>query len=247
MAIRHTRIPAISHVAREAAAAAISGGQYELAIEWLEQGRSIIWSQFDHLRTSFEDVKKADEELGAELSRVARALDASTFQVTELSFRNSITEKVERHDQIRANHELARTWESLLDKVRAISGFEDFLKPVTFAQLIKSLRCFPVVVLNVHATRCDALVLTGKDNSPVIHIPLASFSLEKASELREALMSSWQLKVRQGPEPGVRHGRPVSAKQQVMKAVLLDLWLSLVKPIVVALGYQVSRYSLNVS
>jgi hypothetical protein len=41
-------------VASEAAAAAISAKQYNTALEWLEQGHSIVWNQFLQLRTPFD-------------------------------------------------------------------------------------------------------------------------------------------------------------------------------------------------
>lgn len=51
IADRHQHLVKIGKIAREAAAAAISVGQFDQALEWLEQGRSIVWTQILQLRT----------------------------------------------------------------------------------------------------------------------------------------------------------------------------------------------------
>ncbi|KAG9074148.1 hypothetical protein FRC06_010901, partial [Ceratobasidium sp. 370] len=65
----------IKNVATEAAAAAISLQRYEFAIEWLDQGRSIMWGQSLQLRRRLDDLAAANPTLAELLKQSARELD----------------------------------------------------------------------------------------------------------------------------------------------------------------------------
>ena len=56
---RYQDISSIGDAVAEAAAAAISLGEPNLALEWLEQGRSIVWGQILQLRTPLGDLRQA--------------------------------------------------------------------------------------------------------------------------------------------------------------------------------------------
>ncbi|PKV94018.1 CHAT domain-containing protein [Amycolatopsis echigonensis] len=55
---------------------------------------------------------------------------------------------------------LAREWDELVDQVRQIPGFEDFLRAPRLEALLPAARCGPVVVVNVSRYRCDAIIVT---------------------------------------------------------------------------------------
>lgn len=55
---------------------------------------------------------------------------------------------------------LAQEWDGLLDEVRALPGFETFLRPPTYDDLLQAAAHGPVVTVNVSEWRCDAFVLT---------------------------------------------------------------------------------------
>ena len=56
---------------------------------------------------------------------------------------------------------LAREWDELVEKVRKLDGFEDFLKPPLLERLLPAAEAGPVVVVNVSRWRCDALIVTA--------------------------------------------------------------------------------------
>lgn len=56
---------------------------------------------------------------------------------------------------------LAREWEDLLAGVRAFPGFEAFLRPPSYEELLQAAAQGPVVTVNVSKWRCDALFLTS--------------------------------------------------------------------------------------
>jgi hypothetical protein len=56
---------------------------------------------------------------------------------------------------------LAREWDDLVDEVRGLPGFEEFLRPPKIESLLGAAKNGPVVVLNVSRWRCDALIVTA--------------------------------------------------------------------------------------
>jgi hypothetical protein len=184
---RHSELTSMGNIASEAAATAISAEQYDTALEWLEQGRSIVWSQLLDLRTPVDAIREKESGLADDLVRVSQALehagnrDTGTQDLSPRSNQNLSMEQVAQ-----GHRRLAEEWERLVERARAIPGFEDFLRPKKLVQLRSAAKAGPVVVVNAHKQCCDALVLMpGLDE--VMHIPLDDFSCEKGQELHQSL------------------------------------------------------------
>ncbi|TFY69354.1 hypothetical protein EVJ58_g453 [Rhodofomes roseus] len=130
----------------------------------------------------------------------------------------------------------AEEWDRLMAQARAIPGFEDFLRPRTFAQIKEALDRSPVVIVNTDQLQCDALVLIeGLDD--VIHIPLDSFSLDHAQRLHRGLshlLSASNLRRRT-----TRAAKMISTDSSVasVENVLAELWQRVVKPILDSLAF----------
>lgn len=54
---------------------------------------------------------------------------------------------------------LAREWDELVEQVRKLKGFEDFLRPPELKTLLPAAAKGPVVIVNVSRWRCDALIV----------------------------------------------------------------------------------------
>jgi hypothetical protein len=125
-------------------------------------------------------------------------------------------------------------------KSSCYTHFEDFLRPASCSTLLKHLPdSGPVVVINIHKDRSDALALLSGAKKP-LHIALHEFSYEKADKLHHDLKDHlFNSGVRMhGSEPdtrGLHYKSPA-----VIKDILAQLWTFLVKPILNALGYSVS-------
>lgn len=65
---------------------------------------------------------------------------------------------------------LAREWDELVEQVRGIEGFGDFLRPPRLETLLPAADGGPVVIINVSRWRCDALVVT-KAGVGVVELP----------------------------------------------------------------------------
>ncbi|KAG9080736.1 hypothetical protein FS749_007920 [Ceratobasidium sp. UAMH 11750] len=230
----------LGNLALEAAASAIEHQSYDLAVEWLDEGRSVVWNQLLQIRTPLDRLFEQHPLLAQGLSRVAQELEQiSSSEPTDLSL--SLYAPVsERLGQRR--HRLAEQWERLIDEVRSLPGFQSFLKPKKLAELAIAAQSGPVAIVNVYKNRCDALVL-HRDSDLVIHIPLPSFSHTKALEARTQLLgvlSHANVRAR-----GTR--RPIFHQDNVevrFEDVLATLWTGVVRPILDRLGYLVSIHSL---
>ncbi len=80
---------------------------------------------------------------------------------------------------------LAGEWDDLVAGIRALDGFEDFLRPPAFAKLAEAAAAGPVVLVNVSARRCDALVLA---DGGVTVCPLPGLRAEDVVDWANALL-----------------------------------------------------------
>lgn len=247
---RYTRLQSSSGLACMAAAVAFSQNRPDKALEWLEQGRCLVWSQLSTLRTTpFEELRLYDERLSKRIADVAKRLESAGTSRGMFTPSMPFEEKLSVEGAGHAHLKLAREWEDLLREARNIPGFENFLRPVPLSSILQGLpESGFVVVINVDTARCDAVALRAGRDMP-IHIPLPSFSVDKANKYRDALnlnLRSLGLRVREGGELGVSDNdfegrgirRPGFARTKggPVHNVLRGLWEEVVKPILDALG-----------
>ncbi|CAE6488136.1 unnamed protein product [Rhizoctonia solani] len=183
---RYKGIDYISRLTTQAVSYAIAEGAYSLALEWFEEGRSIVWRQMLGLRTPMDKLRAADQSLADRLEKVAQALDqAGSAKPTRLrsgATVNSLEKAAQSH------HRLAEEWDQLLDKVRQLDDFSDFLRPKKANHLLQAARDGAIVAINVHETRCDALVIQI-DRAHLDCIPLPGLSHQKALDAQKQLLT----------------------------------------------------------
>ncbi|KAJ7096930.1 hypothetical protein C8R44DRAFT_748710 [Mycena epipterygia] len=189
-----------SKVIREAAAAAIATGQAETAVEWLEQGCSVIWGQLlnrVHLLT------------GSRKAILSSQTSSSHFLHSWMGLPLG---------------QIAYDREKLLKQIRALEGFSHFLLPKTISQLNRATQKGPVVIRNITDTRCDALLLMPDLDDEVIHIPLDDFKLKDA---RNLVQSMGNLVGRNERLEGTREGQLDVNPEDEFARNLAKLWLGL--------------------
>ncbi|KAH6888911.1 TPR-like protein [Coprinopsis sp. MPI-PUGE-AT-0042] len=252
---RYSQLHDICGIVLKAASAACSLGQVDKALEWLEQGRCVVWSQLSNLRTPLDDLHLHNSQLAQSVANISKQLENAGSSRGQSHFDLSTSEKMLLEDEARAHLKLARRWDELLKTIRSIPGFESFLQPLPCSSLLQHLPVSgPVVVINVDEQRCDAIALLAGLDEP-LHIPLPDFSLEKANKYRgdlKANLESQQLRmqeVQEAMDEDVRGRtiRPGKRKQMqsevVVHKILRDLWNEVVSPILNTLG--LSRVDLS--
>ncbi|KAF5326423.1 hypothetical protein D9611_001044 [Ephemerocybe angulata] len=242
---RHTLLKAAAGLPLEAAATAVSLGRVEKAVEWLEQGRCLVWGQLNSLRTPLDDLRAHDSQLAQSIVEVSRRLEGAGSSRPLSHQGMSLSQKISMEGEARTHLALSRKWDDLLKTARAIPGFGSFLRPPSCSTLMQHLpEAGFVVVVNIDERRCDAIALAAGQDEP-LHIPLPNFSIEKAIRYRDTLRTQLQshgLRDREGEwttisdvESTERPIRRVRGKEQgdegIVGGVLRGLWIEVVKPI----------------
>ncbi|KAG8751869.1 hypothetical protein FRC14_007542 [Serendipita sp. 396] len=226
---RHQHLIQIGGIVRDTAAIAISLGQYDKAVEWLEQGRSIVWTQILQLRTLVDQLRVVEPDLAARLLHISSLLDQGNQNVKPHN--GCLLSSEEEARQYRA---LAEERDEIVEKVRSLPQFQDFLRPLRLRRLLDAAIEGPVVVVNVSKKRCDALALVyGADD--VAHIPLPDLTSERVEQLQvefSSLLKSSRVRLRAVRDPEIEVGGDDECKR-----ILAELWHRLVKPVLDSLSF----------
>lgn len=175
---RHMNLVHRSNLTTVATATAIQEGQIDLALAWLEEGRCLVWNQIKQLRTPVEDLHTKNSALADRFLYVSRALEmyGSRREISNPFSEARVTQIVAAQDEAQRHAELAKEWTKILEQIRVLPGFHDFLRPPTASDLFTDLPCDgPVIIFNIHEDRGDALALIAGAHEP-LHIPLKDFS-----------------------------------------------------------------------
>ncbi|KAF5320590.1 hypothetical protein D9611_013755 [Ephemerocybe angulata] len=253
---RHEVISPYSGLVSGAAAAAFACDRLDKALEWLEQGRCLVWNQLNGLRTPVDDLRTYDSDLADRVTMISTSLERLSSRSLSSVYdgRASTTAQDDAYQHVK----LADEWTKIIDTVHAIPQFNDFLRPPSTSTLLQSLpQIGTVVVINIHGTRCDALALLpgASDLDDLLHIPLPEFTYTKSEQLvkrlKDDLFSSGVRERGLNSEPHIlpsldderaarpRPGREPRKSDDVMREILAELWKFVVKPILDALAFSV--------
>ncbi|KAF7358386.1 hypothetical protein MVEN_00888700 [Mycena venus] len=228
---RHHEIMKAGEVVRNAAAASIASGSLDQAVEWLEQGRSIIWGQFLNLRTPVDDLKQKHPALAAELIYLSAQLESAATRESIIETNDS--KALPSLDFVaQKSHKNAHRRAELVKKIRKLEGFEQFLMPKKISELSAAVQGGHVILLNLSNIGCDALILSKLTNE-VLHVPLPKFTVEHAESLNQSLgylMPSGHSHRLEGYVEGHSAG-----PEKAFSHILSELWARIVQPILDAL------------
>ncbi|KAG8709083.1 hypothetical protein FRC11_005915, partial [Ceratobasidium sp. 423] len=234
---RYQDIQELRSLAAEAASAAISAQEYKLALEWLEQGRSIVMNQNLMLQSPLDHLGSVDNSLAERLQDVATRLHqassrARSHHTLELPSSPSLTNS---ENEASHHRQLAKDYDDLLAEARRLPGFSDFLKPKRAAELISAARSGPIAIMNLDKHSCDALiVLPGAPD--ITHIGLPAFLYQKAIDILSSVGYSFTRGV--PAERGVERRPVLETPESDFEHLLSVLWSDVVKPIFDVLGYE---------
>ncbi|WP_394620220.1 CHAT domain-containing protein [Lentzea sp. JNUCC 0626] len=157
---RENRLARWQGMASRAAAFALASGDVRRAVELLEHGRAVLWSQMLQIRSDFADLRAQDPHLAEQLSEVARQLaDARTA----VGYFDPGTGRLIEPDSLRGlEHRtyLAEEWHRLAETARTLPGLEYLLRIPPLEALQSGLPDGAVVIVNVDDLRCDAIIVT---------------------------------------------------------------------------------------
>jgi tetratricopeptide (TPR) repeat protein len=213
-------------IARNAAARAIMGGRIAQALELLEQGRGVFWSQSLHLRNGgFDGVPDNKRE---KLERLLRRLDHGARTLKD---RGQTAEQ--REGDIEMRRRLNDQAEALILEIRAYPALDRFLLAPGFQALIDALPDGFVVVANASRLGCHGLLCNRAAGlATSIELRLPRMGLNPA-DLRARLPRNVN------PLSLTRGMRLDSGSSGSLQSVLSLLWSSIVQPIIGKFSLQV--------
>ena len=164
-------------LALDAASSSIDRGELRSAIELLEQGRAVLWSKLrgyrhplDKLRTIDKKLFDQFETLSGQLECIAMSVESglsalSSKSNTEQPLGSSFEAKMQQH------RILSEKWDNIVDKIRQVDGFTDFLRTVPFATLQTAAAEGPIIVINISDYRSDAIILQEVGEPVIVPLP----------------------------------------------------------------------------
>jgi hypothetical protein len=225
-------------VARNAVTRALLLSRVSQAVELLEQGRGVFWTQTLHLRTTvFDGVFEADCQ---ELQRMLWLLDLGARQV------EGSEHSVEQSEQeLERRRQLNEAVQALIARIRGYPGLDRFLLAPVFDVLLSSLPDGFVVIVNTSKLGCHALLLQ-RDTGFSKSLELKPFHTRiDCAKLRAKLPRDTVSALESTGENDTRAMRLNNGRAADLEDALYLLWTSIVLPIVEALGLLVSEAILD--
>ena len=130
------------------------------AVELLEQGRGVFWSQLTRLRSPLDDVVASGPEgktLVDEFSRLSSLIRIALD-----------TPGADQHDRLCHLHSRLQR---VVSNIRELPGLSQFLHPLSFSDLQRAASGGPIIIVNASKYSCDALIVFV--NRDPVHVPLS--------------------------------------------------------------------------
>ena len=167
------------HIPLEYSSYLIERSRLDSAVETIEQGKALIWSEVYGLRSSTRRLRRVNPGFAERLTHFTQAIEAidtPTPDTFSLAF-----EELQRH--LRGRLEI-------IQRIQALPGFENFTKSIPFRNLQTAAAKGPVVIINHCHWRCDILIVLH--NLPTSLIPTSEGFYNHTSDLDTRLKDASQ-------------------------------------------------------
>jgi len=167
-------------------------GRLEKAIETLERGRGLLWSEMRGLRTSIDRLRLVDVQLADKFAALNRDLKAlSTSGPPRVRRNDDEIKGGEGMDPfgrlVVEQRKLVEERDKLILQIRTLPGFERFLMAPLFDKLRLAATLDPVIIINHCELRSDILILFH--DSPPCLIPTANDFYGRTKWIEESAIS----------------------------------------------------------
>ncbi|KAG2123451.1 TPR-like protein [Suillus clintonianus] len=199
---------AIASLAMDAFSCSVRHGALTTAVEMVEQGRAVFWTQLARLRSPLDELSLSGDT-GAALEK--------EFKQLSFGLRGAFDQSTEEQSpQIR---QLTMQWNDVVSRIRMQPDFSRFLLPPLFSDLQKAAAEGPVIIVNASEYSCDALIVLSSQDP--VHVPL-DITRTEVSELSSEFQS-------------IAEQFGCSDHQLKLVGILRKLWHHAVDPVVQAL------------
>ena len=195
----------------------IDFGRFEEAVEILEQGRAILWSEMRGLRAPATQLIDDDSPLAKRFGEINRELEALTMSITPSGRPEMEGGDAQRGDGtdpfgrlVIKRRKLVEERDALVSQIQGLPGFEGFLKAPSFDTLRFAASRGPVIFINHSWWRSDILIVFH--NHLPCSIPTDNDFYDRANTLRDELAQAR------------KHGLDSREDQDALCSVLKDLY-----------------------
>ncbi|KAI0293145.1 CHAT domain-containing protein [Multifurca ochricompacta] len=195
--VQHSRLVAMRGVGDnmplDYASYQIDMGQFAQAIETLERGRALLWSEMRGLRNSMDQLSRFNSPLATKLAAINQDLESLTMSVTP-SGTIGISDAGSQVDDgmdpfgrlVVKQQKLLEERDVLVSQIQELPEFGDFLKTPSFPTIRIAASHGPIVIINHNKWRSDILILF-QDTPPSL-IPTTKDFYDRANKLRDRLV-----------------------------------------------------------
>jgi CHAT domain-containing protein/tetratricopeptide (TPR) repeat protein len=200
-------------------------GQFEEAIETLEQGRALLWSEMRGLRTPMAQLIEGDSLLAKRFAEINQELEALTISITPSGrpeMEDGVIQSRDGTDPfgrlVVKRRKLVEERDALISQIQGRPGLEGILSTPSFATLRSAASRGPVIIINHCKWRSDIMVIFHK--SLPCSIPTAVDFCARANKLRDELAEAR------------KRGLDSSEYQDALRSVLKGLYELVGKPVI---------------
>jgi hypothetical protein len=173
-------------------------GRFEEAVETLEQGGALLWSEMRGLRTPVFQLIGEDSPLANKFADINQELEALTVSVTPSGRPEVVNGGSQSKDGTDAfgrlvikQKKLVEERNTLISQIRSQPGLEGFLQAPSYTTLRSAASRGPVVIVNHCEWRSDIMIIFH--NSLPCAIPTGRTFFARARELRDELVEAREL------------------------------------------------------
>jgi CHAT domain-containing protein len=200
--------------------------QLEEAIEVLERGRALLWTEMRNLRASIDQLLEVDPDLGCKFAAVNQDLEDLTKSIPPS---HKLGMDGDAGDGFRAvdpfgrlllkQRGLLKERAKLISQVQALPGFHSFLVSPSWDTLRRAAFSGPVIIINHSRWRSDILLLLHNLPPSLISTPDDFF--ERARALKDKFLESRS-----------KYGLDSSDYEETLAFVLAELYKLVGKPVI---------------
>jgi CHAT domain-containing protein len=199
VSVQHTQLVALGWsfqtMALDYASLYLDLYRFEEAIETLEQGRALLWSEMRGLRTSAAQLVEKNSPFAKRFGEINRELEALTIDITPSGKPEMADGDAQGGDWsdpfgrlVIQQRKLVEERDALVSQIQGQPGFEEFLKSPSFTTLRSAASRGPVILINHCEWRSDILVVFH--NYLPCSIPTADDFYDRANKLRDELFEA---------------------------------------------------------
>jgi len=203
----------------------IEMGSLERAVETLEQGRALLWSEMRGLRTPMDQLRAGEHAMLAErfvaISTELENIATSDQPPPETKSADAPgSGGLDAFGQMMGNvRRLERGRGEIIVQIRHLPGFQDFLKAIPFQTLQTAAAYGPVIMINHCRYRCDILIVLN--NSAPVLIPTAEDFYIRTIALKQSLL-----------ETRSKYSLDADRYQDALRDVLQELYELVGRPVI---------------